>query len=71
MSTVPLQLKNFNDKVRVMTQSHSKILTMTQQEAHALHTEIYDLLATIAELVKSRENNNTIAQISMDGGGFK
>lgn len=69
MSQIPLQIKLFNDRVRAMNQSHSKILTLNQQEAQSLHAEIYDLMATIAQLSRpSTESNNTA---NMDGGEFK
>jgi hypothetical protein len=71
MTNLPLQLKMFNDRVRAMTQSHAKILTLTQQEAHGLHAEIYELMATIADLTKTPKDSNLIAQLNMDGGGFK
>jgi len=71
MSDTPLQVKLFNDKIRVMNQSNSKILTLSQQEARNLHSEIYDLLSTIASLTKSNTNSSNIMQINMDGGGFK
>jgi len=66
---VPLQIKMFNDRVRAMNASNSKILTLNQQEARALHAEIYDLLASFAAL--NRSGAEEIVQIAMDGGGFK
>ena len=72
---VSLQIKNFNDKIRVMNQSQSRDLTMSASDARNLHTEIYALLAQIADLSKSSEavetTNDQVIQISMDGGGFK
>lgn len=59
----------FNDKVRTMNQSNSKILTLNQQEARSLHAEIYDLMATIANLSKTTDTSN-ITTIGMDGGRF-
>ena len=54
-----------------MNQASSKILTLTQQEARSLHAEIYDLMATIANLSKNAENTTASTSIGMDGGGFK
>lgn len=61
----------FNDRVKLMNQSNSKILTLNQQEARNLHAEIYDLMATIADLTKATTNTSDDIVISMDGGGFK
>lgn len=70
-SNLPLHIKKFNEKVRAMNQSNGKILTLNAEEARSLHAEIYDLMATIANLAK--EPASTVADISiaMDGGGFK
>ena len=59
----------FNDRVRAMNQSNGKVLTLNQQEARNLHSEIYDLMATIANL--SSKPAEGAVNISMDGGGFK
>jgi hypothetical protein len=70
MDNLPFHIKQFNDKVRLLNQSNSKMLTLNAQEARSLHNEIYDLMATIAAL--SKENSNTSAiSINMDGGTFK
>ena len=61
----------FNDRVKLMNQSNGKILTLNQQEARNLHAEIYDLMATIADLTKATTNTSDDIVISMDGGGFK
>lgn len=61
----------FNDRVRQMNSANSKILTLNAQEARNLHAEIYELLATIADLSKEEPTNNNIATINMDGGKFK
>ena len=66
----PLQIKLFNDKVRVMNQANAKILTLNAQEARSLHAEIYDLMATIASLTKDTATDDAVI-INMDGGGFK
>jgi hypothetical protein len=67
----PLQIRMFNERVRAMNQSNSKMLTLNQNEARALHNEIYELLTTIAELTKNANENSAQVQVSMDGGGFK
>jgi hypothetical protein len=69
MGNLPLQVKIFNDKVRSMNQSNSKILTLNAQEARSLHAEIYDLMATITHLSKPSVTAN-VTTASMDGGKF-
>jgi hypothetical protein len=73
-NNLPFHIKMFNDKVRAMNQSNGKLLTLNTQEARNLHAEIYDLMATIANLSKSINNTGAISgaiTVSMDGGGFK
>jgi exopolysaccharide biosynthesis protein len=70
-NNLPFHIKLFNDKVRVLNQTNGKMLTLNPQEARSLHAEIYDLMATIAELSKLYEQGGTVTTISMDGGGFK
>jgi hypothetical protein len=69
-TNLPLQIKKFNDRVRAMSQANAKILTLNSEEARGLHAEIYDLMATIANLTKNTSTEDTVV-ISMDGGGFK
>ena len=70
-TNLPLHIKKFNDKVRVLNQGGSKVLTLNAEEARSLHAEIYDLMATIAQLSKNRETNTTTTTVTMDGGGFR
>jgi len=68
-NNVSFHIKMFNDRVRVMNQSNGKILTLNAQEARNLHAEIYDLMATIADLKKA-ESTDSEFNISLDGGKF-
>lgn len=72
--TMSLQLKQFNDKVKIMNQLNSKDLTLTAKEARDLHNEVFGLLAQIADLSKQVQYLNTLGQnasdVSMDGGTF-
>ena len=69
-NNLPLHIKKFNDKVRVLNQGNGKLLTLNAEEARSLHAEIYDLMATIANLSKQGPATDVV-NISMDGGGFK
>lgn len=66
-----LQIKNFNDKIRIMNQANAKILTLNAEEARNLHIEIYTLLEKITSLTTNEPKVQEITQIKMDGGGFK
>lgn len=68
-NNLPLHIKLFNDRVRVLNQSNGKILTLNAQEARSLHAEIYDLMATIASLSKNSDSSDVVT-INMDGGKF-
>ena len=70
-NNLPFHIKLFNDRVRAMNQGNGKLVTLNAQEARNLHAEIYELLATIADLSKEEPTNNNIATINMDGGKFK
>jgi hypothetical protein len=69
-NNLPLHIKQFNDKVRAMNQTNGKVITLNAQEARSLHAEIYDLMATIANLSRVAESGG-ITTVGMDGGGFK
>lgn len=71
MDNLPFHIKMYNDRVRAMNQSNSKILTLNAQEARNLHSEIYDLMATIANLSRVPASNESSIEVEMDGGTFK
>lgn len=70
-NNLPFHIKKFNDKVRAMNQGNGKLLTLNAEEARSLHAEIYDLMATIANLSRTPATDSSIVNINMDGGGFK
>ena len=70
-NNLPYHVRLFNDKVKVLNQTNGKLLTLNPQEARSLHAEIYDLMATIAELSKPGANANDTVNINLDGGTFK
>jgi len=69
-SNLPLQIKNFNNKVRALNQANSKILTLNADEARSLQAEIFDLLAIIAGESKKAEPVS-FGNLGVDGGTFK
>jgi len=70
-NNLPFHIKLYNDRLRAMNQSNSKILTLNAEEARNLHAEIYDLMATIANLSKTSATDTPVININMDGGKFK
>lgn len=71
MSEPSIHIKNFNDKVKLMNQTQRKELVLSAADARSLHSEIYGLLAQIADLARNTEASEPVVQINMDGGGFK
>ena len=70
-NNLPLHIRLFNDKVKILNQSNGKLLTLNPHEARSLHAEIYDLMATIAALSKTDANTTATVNINMVGGKFK
>lgn len=72
MDNLSIHVKNFNERVKAMNQTHSKELTMSAQDARSLHSDIFAILAHVTELSSQVSNGtNDVVQISVDGGGFK
>jgi hypothetical protein len=69
MQRLSLAIKNFNERVKVMNQTGSKQLALSADEARNLHTDIFNLLANIAEL-QNQPETTVPATVSFDGGGF-
>lgn len=70
MEALSIAIRNFNEKVKVLNQTNAKQLVLSADDARNLHTDIYALLANIAELKSS--GSGEIVQIGvMDGGRFK
>ncbi len=69
MQKLSLAIKNFNERVKVMNQTGGKQLALSAEEARNLHADIFNLLATIAELQNTSEPAPPTA-IGLDGGGF-
>lgn len=66
-----LNMRMFNDKVRVMNQTQSKQIILSAVEARNLHADIFALLTQIAELSnRPVEAVAPTTQFGMDGGRF-
>jgi hypothetical protein len=64
-------VKKFSDSIRVMNDTNAKSMTMTATDAKNLHTDIFALLAKIAELSeKQNTEENTGPYMVMDAGKF-
>ncbi len=70
MESLSLNIRKFNDKVKQMNQTNGKQLVLSAEEARGLHSDIFSILANIAELTSNKDNGEVV-EISMDGGGFK
>jgi hypothetical protein len=69
MQKLSLVVKNFNERVKVMNQTGGKQLSLSAEEARNLHADIFNLLATVAELQNTVEPTQSTT-ISLDGGDF-
>lgn len=69
MQKLSLAIKNFNERVKVMNQTGGKQVALSADEARNLHADIFNLLATVAELQKV-PTESVSASVSLDGGGF-
>lgn len=72
MNNLSIAIRNFNDRVKQMNQTASRQLALSADEARNLHSDIFQLLAIIAELQQTQpEPIEQVTQINFDGGGFK
>lgn len=70
-SNLPLHLKMFNDRVKVMNQSNSKQLILSAQEARNVQADLFELLSICLSLQNQNKSaTNDIVSLSMDGGRF-
>jgi hypothetical protein len=71
MQQISLSIQNFNNKVKQLNQTNSKQVMLSADEARNLHSDIFTLLANIAEIQsKSQSTPQKSSEISLDGGGF-
>jgi len=67
-----LHIQKFNQRIQNLNQSGGKELSLGAREARDLHSEIFGLLAQIADLERRILSNPTDSvQIALDGGDFK
>lgn len=72
MKNLSISIQNFNNRVKQMNQTNSKQLILTSEEARNLHTDIFNLLASLTSTSnKPSEPINIDWPSSLDGGGFK
>ena len=65
-----IHLKNFNDRVKAMSQTNSRELTMSAQDARNLQADIFNLMTLVFDL-SAVSKQNDVLQIDLDGGNFK
>lgn len=69
MSQLSFHTNKFSEKVRQMNDAHRHNLTLSADEARALHADIFALLAKIAMLTDIAEPP-TPTVLTMTGGKF-
>jgi|APCry1669189733_1035249.scaffolds.fasta_scaffold64100_2 hypothetical protein len=67
-----LHLTAFNNKIKVMNQSGSKEMVLSAVEARNIHSDIFDLLNKLNELIETKKTTPTDAVVSVElkGGSF-
>lgn len=65
-----IHLKNFNDRVKAMSQTNSREITMSAQEARNLQADIFNLMTLVVELSAKADQGNDVMQVQLDGGKF-
>jgi hypothetical protein len=70
-NNLSITIRNFNDRVKQMNQTNGRQLTLSSDEARNLHSDIFVLLTTIAELQSEKTVEPAVANVSFDGGSFK
>jgi hypothetical protein len=65
-------VNQFSDKIRMLNDTNGKTLLLTAAEARCLHTDIFALLARIAELTdaKNKPVEPDVVSIELDGNKF-
>ncbi len=70
-NNLPLHLKNFNDKVKVMNQSGKQSMMLTAQEARSIHSDMFELMSLCVKMSKQmNSSNNAASSVNMDGGSW-
>lgn len=65
-----LHLKKFNDRIKVMNQTNAKELVLSKLDAQNLHSEIFELLSKISDLVDAKKQEQQTVSVDLDGGSF-
>lgn len=67
-----LHIKTFNERVTAMSQTRANQLVLTSEQARALQSDLFLLLAHVAELSQQLSQDvEKPVEVVMDGGGFK
>lgn len=70
MQNLSVAMRTFNERVKLMNQTAARQLTLTADEARNLHSDIFAILANLAELQAKPEVSLSSSTIGLDGGGF-
>lgn len=64
-----IHLKNFNDRVRAMSQTNGREISMSAQDARNLQADIFNLMTLVVEL-NAKVKSDDVIQVQLDGGKF-
>lgn len=69
MENISIAVRTFNERVRTMNQSNGKQLVLSPAEARSLHTDIFSMLANIAEL-SAQNSKDEVITVDLNGGKY-
>ena len=65
-----LNLRKFNDRIKVLNQTNSRELVLSAGEARQLQADIFDLLTQIQSLTEVKSNEPEVIAVQVKGAGF-
>ncbi len=72
MKNLSISFQNFNNRIKQMNQTNGRQLTLSAEEARNLHSDLFSLLAQLAD--PKNHNTETVntqpESINLDAGGF-
>ena len=69
MQNLSVAMRTFNERVKLMNQTSARQLTLTADEARNLHSDIFAVLANLAE-IQARPEVAPSSTVGLDGGSF-
>ena len=69
MQNLRVAMRTLNERVKLMNQTSARQLTLTADEARNLHSDIFAILANLAE-AQAKPEGVVTSTMGLDGGSF-